>query len=53
MLRKTPIRRPVAALLMLVGAGLMYFAIETWAGVSLLVLGIAVEVVGISLRHKD
>lgn len=53
MLRKTHIRRPVAALLMLAGGAMMYLAQETWTGALLLALGAAVEAAGIALRHKD
>lgn len=52
MLRKNNIRRPVAALLMILGATVMYLTPETWAGMALLALGAAVEVAGIALRRK-
>lgn len=53
MLRKPHIRRPIAASLMILGAVMMYLALETWAGILLLVLGVSVEVVGIALKRKD
>ncbi|MDH2916874.1 MAG: hypothetical protein PXX77_08370 [Gallionella sp.] len=53
MLRKSHIRRPIAASLMILGAVMMYLALETWAGVLLLVLGVSVEVAGIALKRKD
>lgn len=53
MLRKTHIRRPLAALLMILGAAMMYLAPQTWAGILLLVLGVSVEVAGIALKRKD
>lgn len=52
MLRKNNIRRPVAALLMILGAMVMYLTPETWAGMALLVLGVAIELAGIALRCK-
>lgn len=53
MLRKTHIRRSLAALLMILGAAMMYLAPQTWAGILLLVLGVSVEVAGIALKRKD
>jgi hypothetical protein len=53
MLRKTHIRRPLAVLLMMLGAAMMYMAPQTWAGVLLLVLGVSVEAVGIALNRKE
>lgn len=52
MLRKPHIRRPLAALLMILGAAMMYLAPQTWAGILLLVLGVSVEVAGIALNRK-
>lgn len=53
MLNKPAVRRPVAILLVVLGALAMFFAPETWAGVTLLVLGVALEMLGIALRHRD
>jgi hypothetical protein len=53
MLKKTAIRRPVALLLVVLGATLMFLAPETWAGLALLVIGISLEAIGIALRHRD
>ena len=53
MLRKPHIRRPLAALLVILGAAIMLLAPETWAGALLLVLGVSVEVLGIALKRKD
>lgn len=53
MLNKPHIRRPIAALLMIMGAAMMYLAPETWSGALLLALGMSVEVAGIALRRKD
>ena len=53
MLRKTHIRRPVATLLAMLGAALIFIATETWAGTLLLVLGVAVELAGIAIGRRD
>jgi hypothetical protein len=52
MLRKSQIRRPVAALAMLAGAVMIFLGSETWAGASVFALGVLIEVAGIALRHK-
>lgn len=52
MFKNPHIRRPLAGLLVVLGA-MMIFATEAWAGVILLVLGITIEVIGIALRHRD
>jgi hypothetical protein len=53
MMRKTHIRRPVAVLLMLLGAALIFLTIETWVGILLFALGLLIEAVGIALNHKE
>lgn len=53
MLKKTAVRRPIAVLLVAIGAAMMFLAPETWAGLALLAIGIALEAVGIALRHRD
>ncbi|KAF0163305.1 MAG: hypothetical protein FD157_3175 [Rhodocyclaceae bacterium] len=53
MLKKTAIRRPIALVLVVLGAALMFLAPETWAGLALLAIGILLEVAGIALRHRD
>lgn len=53
MLKNPHIRRPLAGLLVVLGAMMMFFATEAWVGVVLLVLGITIEVIGIALRHRD
>jgi drug/metabolite transporter (DMT)-like permease len=53
MLRKPHIRRPIAALLVILGAAMLFLAPETWAGALLLALGVLVEVAGIALKHRD
>lgn len=45
-------RRIVAALLIAVGAVLMVMAPETWGGLLLIGIGIAVEVAGIALEKR-
>lgn len=50
MIRNPHIRRPLAIILVAAGALLLFLAPATWAGVALLILGIAIEVVGISLK---
>lgn len=53
MLNKPAVRRGVALLLVVLGALVMFFAPETWAGMALLVLGVSLEMIGIALRHRD
>ncbi|MDO8990550.1 MAG: hypothetical protein Q7U91_13070 [Sideroxyarcus sp.] len=53
MLRKTHIRRPIAVLLMLLGAAMIYLASETTTGIVLLLLGVGVELLGITYKHKE
>lgn len=53
MLNKPVVRRPVAILLVVLGALAMFLAPETWAGVTLLALGVALESIGIALHHRD
>lgn len=53
MLKSPRLRRPVALLLIVLGGVLMFLAAEVWAGVLVLVLGVAVEWIGIRLEHQD
>ena len=53
MLRKPHIRRPLAALLVMLGAAMIFLAPETWTGALLLALGVFVEVIGIAIKHKE
>jgi hypothetical protein len=53
MLRKPHIRRPISALLMIMGAAMMYLALETWAGALAFALGVLIEVVGIAVKRKE
>lgn len=53
MLKNPHIRRPVALLLMILGAAIIYLTPETKVGTLLLALGAAVEVAGIALKRKS
>lgn len=53
MLKNTRIRRPFAALLVVLGATIMLLAPETWAGALLLALGVSVEVIGIAIKRRE
>lgn len=53
MLKKPHIRRPLAALLVVLGAMMMFFATGARAGGVLLILGITLEVIGTALKHRD
>jgi hypothetical protein len=53
MLRNPHIRRPVVALLMLLGAAMIFLASETWVGALLFALGVSVELVGIAFKRKE
>ena len=53
MLQKPHLRRPLALLLAMAGALVMFLAPETWAGALLLAIGIAVELAGIALKRRS
>ncbi len=54
MLRNTRLRRSVATVLAVAGAVLLLLAPRNaWLGAVLLVAGVALEVVGLNLRHPD
>jgi uncharacterized membrane protein YccC len=53
MLRKPHIRRPLAALLVILGAALIFLAPETWSGALLLALGLSIEMAGIAIKRKN
>jgi len=53
MLGKPHIRRPVAVLLMIAGAALIFLAPATWVGVVVLALGVFIELAGIAFKHKE
>jgi len=46
-------RRIVAVIMMSAGAALLILTPKTWPGALLLILGIALELVGIALEHKS
>ncbi len=52
MLNKQGTRRFLVALLVLLGATMIFLATEAWAGVVLITLGISIEAIGIAMRHK-
>jgi hypothetical protein len=52
MLRKRRSRRILAIFLVVAGGVLMALAPEIWAGLAVLVLGVAVELAGIALERK-
>lgn len=52
MLRKRRPRRVLASFLVVLGGVLIFLAPAVWAGVVLLVLGVAIELVGIALEHR-
>lgn len=45
-------RRMLAGLLVVFGAVLIFLAPETWAGLVLLVLGVALELTGLVINHQ-
>ena len=46
-------RRAIALIMVVLGAILMFLAPEAWPGELVLILGVAMEVVGIALEHKS
>lgn len=53
MLRSRGSRRALAVFLVVLGGVLMALAPEIWAGLAVLVLGVAVELVGIALERQN
>jgi hypothetical protein len=53
MLKSPRLRRPLALLLIVLGGVLMFLAAEVWTGVLVLILGVALEWIGIRLEHQD
>jgi hypothetical protein len=53
MLRNARIRRPLAIILIALGLLLMLLTPPVWPWMWLLVLGVAIEFLGIVLRHMD
>ncbi len=52
MIMKPHTRRAIAVIMVVLGALLMLLAPEAWPGALLLILGVAVELLGIALEHK-
>jgi fatty acid desaturase len=52
-LRNQNLRRAVAVALILLGGLMMFLSPSVWPWAGLLVLGIVVEVTGITLQHMD
>ena len=53
MIKNPRTRRVGAAIMVISGAALMILTPETWPGALLLIFGIALELFGIALEHKD
>jgi hypothetical protein len=47
------LRRPLAIFLVVLGGVLMLLAAEVWTGLIVLIIGVAVELVGIGLEHQS
>jgi uncharacterized membrane protein YccC len=47
------LRRALGAVLVVVGGVLMWLAPEVWSGAVLLAAGIALEIAGIALEHRN
>jgi hypothetical protein len=52
MLKQPYARRASSVILLVLGAVVMLFAPETWAGALLLILGVAIELIGIALERR-
>jgi hypothetical protein len=46
-------RRAIAMIMVVLGAILMFLAPEEWPGELILILGVALELVGIALEHRS
>lgn len=53
MIRKPHIRRPVAIVLMLLGAAMIFLASETLAGALVFAFGVLVEAAGIAFKDRE
>ena len=53
LIKRKGLRRALGAVLVAVGAVLMWLAPEVWSGVTLLAAGIALEIAGIALEHRN
>lgn len=42
----------MSVLLILIGAVLIFFATEAWLGIILVLIGVSIEIIGISMRQK-
>jgi hypothetical protein len=51
MIRNRPVRRTVAAVLIVLGGLLMLLAPPVWAGAIPLAMGIVLELIGITIEH--
>jgi uncharacterized membrane protein YccC len=53
LIKHKSLRRTLGAVLVGVGAVLMWLAPEVWSGLVLLAAGIALEIAGIALEHRS
>ncbi len=53
MLKNPRTRRALAIALIVVGGVLIFLATEVWAGAVMLSLGVVIEVIGITLEHRN
>jgi len=52
MIKNPRIRRTIAVIMVVLGAILMFLAPEVWQGALLLAAGVALELLGIALKHQ-
>ena len=52
LIKRKGLRRALGAVLVAVGAVMMWLAPEVWSGVVLLAAGIVLEIAGIALEHR-
>lgn len=52
MLRKRRSRRALALTLIILGGVLIFLAPALWTGLTVLILGVVVELIGIALEHR-
>jgi len=53
MIRNRPVRRAIGVFLVVAGGLFMWLAPDSRAGLTLMVLGVALELVGIALEHRS
>jgi uncharacterized membrane protein HdeD (DUF308 family) len=53
MIRNRPVRRAIGVVLVVAGGLFMWFAPDSRAGLTLLVLGVVLELVGIALEQRS